>query len=297
MKQAVTLFMLFSVFTNCAAQPGTSSFTSENFEKQILAYQPEKGNLTEKDYMHGLMILNEVKKDVENNPANFVCPDYFNILSCFLSLQENTQTIELAFQKFKNAEGSCDYFLSKGLFESEKYNILRSAIKKQIAICSTDAKTESKPSDIKEYASKNNLNYNLVQLMVDINNRDQMYRADKTTDFSKQTPLDLKNQQLIDSLYTVYQKYIGTSIAGEKYNYIMWSVIQHSNPEMMKKYIPVVHRAVKNGNLDATPFKMLIDRYYGLTYGYQVYGSQSGFGFKMATDAQKIEIEQKYGLK
>lgn len=296
MKQIITFFMLISIVSGCKAQTSTPDFNSESFEQQVLAYQPKQGHLSEKDYKYGLMILNEVKKDVNNNPANFTCPDYFNILSSFLSLRENIETVEMAYEKFKNSEGSCEYFLSKGLFKAAKYNIIRSDVEKQITICSGAKVNNSTPLNLKEYASKNNLNYNLVQLIESINKRDNKYRADETTDFSKQTPLDIENQRLIDSLYTAHHKYLGTSLTGEKYNYVMWSVIQHSNPEMMGKYLPVVQEAVETGELGEKPFKMLIDRYYGLTYGYQIFGSQSGFGFKMANDTQRKEVEEKYGV-
>jgi hypothetical protein len=76
----------------------------------------------------------------------------------------------------------------------------------------------------------------------------------------------------------------------------MWSVIQHSNPEMMEKYLPIVNKAVENNDLDKTPLKMLIDRYYGLKYGYQIFGSQNGFGFKMADDETRNKIIKQYGI-
>lgn len=296
MKHIIPFFLLILIFTRCASQPSTSIFTTENFEKAVLAYEPKQGDLAEKDYQHGLMILNEVKKDVENSPANFNCADYFNILTSFLSLRENLQTINLAFEKFKNADGSCEYFLSRGLFKSDKYDRVRADIEKQITVCSGTKKADSGPRDLKEYASKNKLDYPLVQLMENINLRDNKYRKDETTDFSKQTPLDLENQRLVDSLYSVHNTYIGTSLTGKDYNYVMWAVIQHSNPEMMGIYLPVVHEAVQTGQLDAAPFKMLIDRYYGLTYGYQIFGTQGGFGFKMANEKQRKEIEEKYGI-
>ena len=76
----------------------------------------------------------------------------------------------------------------------------------------------------------------------------------------------------------------------------MWAVIQHSNPELMAEYLPIIQDAVKEKELDETPFKMLIDRYYGLKYGYQIFGSQSGFGFKLADEETRIKIEKKYQI-
>ena len=41
---------------------------------------------------------------------------------------------------------------------------------------------------------------------------------------------------------------------------------------------------------------MFVDRYYGLKYGYQVFGSQSGFGFELADPKTKEKIENDLGL-
>jgi len=76
----------------------------------------------------------------------------------------------------------------------------------------------------------------------------------------------------------------------------MWAVIQHSNLEMMERYLPVIQKAVKDKELNIVPLKMLIDRFYGLKYGYQIFGSQSGFGFEMADEKTRKEIELKYGI-
>ncbi|MFK7783667.1 MAG: hypothetical protein AB8B56_01055 [Crocinitomicaceae bacterium] len=64
----------------------------------------------------------------------------------------------------------------------------------------------------------------------------------------------------------------------------------------MEKYLPILQKAVADGQINEKPFKMLIDRYYGLKYGYQVFGSQSGCGFELADDKKREEIKTKYNL-
>jgi len=66
--------------------------------------------------------------------------------------------------------------------------------------------------------------------------------------------------------------------------------------ETMERYLPVVQDAVRDGELDVGPLKLLIDRYYGLKYGYQVFGTQSGFGFRMADAEKKEQIKLEYGI-
>lgn len=242
------------------------------------------------------MILSETKKYVKNEPKKFNRADYFNILSCFLSLQENEETINIAFQKFKNSEGSCEYFLDKTLFKSPKYDVVREEITKQNLICEKSTPVDSTPLDLNEYARKNNLDINLILAIDKIARLDEKYRKLETTDWSKQTPLDQENQKTIHTLYNLHKSYIGKTLVGEKFSYTMWSVIQHSNVEIMEQYLPIIQKAVAEKELDLAPFKMLIDRFYGLKYGYQIFGSQSGFGFEMADEKKRKEIELKYGI-
>ena len=73
-------------------------------------------------------------------------------------------------------------------------------------------------------------------------------------------------------------------------------MIQHAQVETMGRYLPVVHQAFLSGELAAGPLKMLIDRYYGLKYGYQIFGSQTGFGFDLADEQTREAILEQYQL-
>jgi hypothetical protein len=63
---------------------------------------------------------------------------------------------------------------------------------------------------------------------------------------------------------------------------------------MMEEYIPIVHRAVAEGQLEATPFKMLIDRVQTIRHGTQVFGSQ--VGVPLADDQTRSAVKSRYGL-
>ena len=292
MKQIIILMILVTTISCKGQDSNQAEFTYENFENEILKYEPiKRENVSDKDYNHGIMILSETKNYVKNDPNNFNRSDYFNILSCFLSFKENKETINIAFEKFKNSEGSCEYFLDKKLFKSPKYDIVREEITKQRLVCE-----QSTPLDLNEYSQKNNFDINLIMIINEISISDNKYRKDETTDWSKQSLLDKKNQILIDSLFNKYGRYIGKSFVGEKFDFVMWSVIQHSTVDMMEKYLPIIQKAVEEKELEIVPFKMLIDRFYGLKYGYQIFGSQIGFGFKLADDKKRKEIELKYGI-
>lgn len=175
--------------------------------------------------------------------------------------------------------------------------MVRDDYNQQLAKCKATINIEKEP-DLQEYSKANNLEFSLVQEIYKININDQKYRdsgAEKKLPQDQQI-LDKKNQAIIDSLYNKYNTYIGRSLVGKKFESVMWAVIQHSNVEMMDRYLPIVKKAVTDKELEAAPLKMLIDRFYGLKYGYQIFGSQSGFGFKSADEKTKSDVKKKYGI-
>lgn len=302
MNNSLTIFLSSVLFVcwNCQAQEPASTFTYDDFEAQILDYQPSKtADLSDRAFDFGTMVLRETKSATKNDPANFNYADYFNILSAFLTLQESPENIQLAFQKLKDTEGSCEYFIAfkETVVETDKYLPVRAQWLKREQECRQNQPPKEETFDLQAYVEEFNLDEALVVLMDRIEQADQQYRTvEGDNDKEQQRTLDLENQKLIDSLYGVYKSYVGRSIVGKRYESTMWAVIQHSNVDMMERYLPVVHAAVQKGELELVPLKMLIDRYYGLRYGYQVFGSQSGFGFELADKATRDTIADKYGI-
>lgn len=294
MKYLILSIFILSTFINCNAQSNNFTFSYDNFEKEIMVYEPEQREVSDKNFAHGVFVLNEVKKDVKNDILGFNRADYFNILSSFVTLNESKKNIITAYNKFKKSQGSCEYFMSSGIFKSSKFDLIRDDIEKQTLLCQTSNTNESTEIDIKTYSSDKNLDYNLLELIVKIDKLDQKYRNDKNIDWSKQIPIDKENQQIIDSLYTKYKKYIGTSLVGVKYNSVMWEVIQHSNIEMMEKFLPIIQNAVKQKEIDVVPFKMLIDRIYSQKENYQIFGSQGGV--ELASEEIRKKVIAKYEL-
>lgn len=292
----ILLFLIINV--SCIAQ-NKSKFDYPNFENQLISYEPTQNpNTSEKDYNYGVMIIKETKTSIKNNPKNFNIADYFNVLSAFLNLKESKENINLAFQKFKDAEGSCEYFLQfeNSVEKNSKYDIIRAEYNEQLVKCKSET-VPKKELDLSKYCKTYGLNLPLVEKINKVNIDDQKYRTNPTSELlAKQQKLDKQNQITIDSIFNIYKSYVGRSLVGKKYESVMWAVIQHSDVEMMERYLPIVQKAVSKKELDLTPFKMLIDRYYGFKYGYQIFGSQSGFGFKLADDKKRKEIELKYGI-
>ncbi|WP_178984706.1 hypothetical protein [Winogradskyella helgolandensis] len=294
MKYLILPVFILSTFICCNAQTNEFTFSYENFEKEIIGYEPKQNEVSDKKFEHSVFVLNEVKKDVNNDALGFNRADYFNILSSFLTLNESKKNILIAYNKFKKSEGSCEYFVG-GLFKSDKFDLIRDDIENQILLCKTSSLEKSTEVNLKTYSSENNLDYNLVELISNISKLDQEYRsAEEKIYLKKQPELDKRNQKLIDSLFNKYQKYNGKTLVGEKFESVMWSVIQHSNLEMMEKYLPIIQKAVQDDDLHQTPFKMLIDRIYSQKENYQIFGSQGGV--ELASEEIRKKVIAKYKI-
>jgi hypothetical protein len=290
MKQYYLIILMLLAFCICKAQSNEILFTENNFEAKFLNYVPiQKTDVPLKNYNWSKEVISETKKSLTDNGNNYFAAHYWNILTAFDYLQEDKELLKIVFIKLTNSKGGCDYITS--FKEKVKFDEKIPDLYNQYYNYCNKREVKEIKFNINKYISDNKLNKSLVKLINKIDSDDQKYRGTE-----EQTILDKQNQKLIDSLNIKHKKYIGKSLVGEKFESVMWAVIQHSNPEMMEKYLPIVHKAVKKNELDKTTLKMLIDRFYGLKYGYQIFGSQSGFGFKIADEKTRNKIIEKYGI-
>ena len=301
MKKLNFLFLAIVMLQNFShAQLEATNFTTKNLESKILTYQPsQREGVTDEKFSHGKFILDKIKDNAKKNNLQFIYPDYWNITMAFISLGEPKVHIEIAFQKAidDNAESICEYV---DAFGDKAVNRLTEQIPEVFLPFYEDcSKMEYKEEklDCKKYAAERNLNLELVELINNIGEDDQKYRKMKEVDWSKQTTLDKLNLELVDSLYQKYGKYVGNDLVGKKLETVMWAVIQHSNIESMEKYLPIIHQAVKEGNVNQTPFEMLLDRIHCIKYNYQFFGSQFGGDCKLTDKEKRLAIKKKYELK
>jgi hypothetical protein len=70
--------------------------------------------------------------------------------------------------------------------------------------------------------------------------------------------------------------WLNKKLIGERANKTLFLVIQHSNKETRMKYLPVMRKAVKDGNADPASFALLEDRVRLENGKKQIYGSQIG---------------------
>ncbi len=300
-KLNLLLLVIMLLQTALSAQSKEIIFTEKNLEQNILTYQPpHRESVSKKDFDQGVFILNEVRKDIKKDNLKFCYADYWNLMTSFHYLKEPQANVELVFQKAidDNPTSICEYIDAFG----EKAVIrLSNSIPKVFLPFYENCKNETSIKEIfdpKKYAQENGFDLNLVQLMHQISEDDQKYRkVDGQVDWSKQTPLDEKNMQLIDSLYNIKHTYIGSSLVGKKLESAMWAVIQHSNIETMEKYLPIMHEAVKKGELSDGTLKLTIDRIYCSKYNYQPFGSQYGSGCELSSKEVREKVKEQYGLK
>lgn len=286
--------MLIIVFCGLKAygqNTGNKSWNYKNFESKFLVYEPsKKEGVSDKDFSFGQMVVSETKKSIDNNSENFNHSDYWNITTALYSLNEEKEIWEIPLKKLAETRGGCEYLISfkeRARFYEESKELYESLIKN----CESQLK-EEKVFDLSKYVKENLLDLGLVSLIKKIGEDDQKYRD--LNKIERQHQLDSRNQILIDSLFKKHKTYIGKTLVGEKYNVVMWAVIQHSNLEMMERYLPVVQKAVEEKEIHQTPFKMLIDRIYWFREGYQIFGSQAGVD--LADEKKRMEVAKKYKI-
>ncbi len=297
MKQSI-IIVLMIINLSCKGQvKDVVTFTNENFETEFFSYTPTNvdQNISIKDFDWARFVISETQKQLDNDVKKYNVTHYWNIISAFEALDLDEEYLKMVFLKLAKSKGSCAYITSfKDKVEFD--DTIPDLYNKYYDACRKDEIKEENFSLI-DYIRRNNLDSSLVKVIHQIDEDDQKYRSADDEGFRlKQPILDEQNQILIDSLFVTYRRYLGESLVGEKYSHTMWSVIQHSNLKMMEKYLPIIGEAVDNNELEVTPFKMLIDRVYGLKYGYQVFGSQSGFGFEMADDKTRQMVKSKYNI-
>jgi len=293
-----TIILSVTLFIVCnAVYAQKPAFTYENFEKEILNFKPEKKQeVSQEKFNYASMILSETKKATKENPDNFNLADYFNILFAFLNLDVPDDALDIAYKKFSSTPGSCEYLISfkDKVNQGTIYDRIRSRYMADLDKCNGLPKKAEQPDQKNDRTEK----LPLVKLMDDILKQDQQFRSTglpNEDSATKQKKFDIKNQESIDSLFKVHRTYVGKSMVGEKYQSVMWIVIQHSDLGRMEKYLPIISKATLSKELPEVNLKMLIDRIYAIKYKYQIFGSQGGV--KLADEKTIQSVRAQYNLK
>ena len=85
--------------------------------------------------------------------------------------------------------------------------------------------------------------------------------------------LDGENIKRVEEIIAKYG-YPGKALVGTPENRAAWIVIQHSSPQVIQKYFPMLREAGKNGDLDRQSLAITEDRNLMYQGKKQIYGSQ-----------------------
>ena len=293
-KNGIILLFILSIEVSCHSQNDPAGFTADNFAEKIMTYVPvQKKDISDEAFGKGKFQLESTLSNIGRDPEKLIAGDYWNIGNALSHLGEDRPVIELAFELAAANDRAtlCQYAekISGSAFEQ--------AIPETFARFRESCKSlpPEKPLDLDAYIAEQKLDAGLVRLMADIKERDGRHRSDEPIDWEKQHALDRRNQQQIDSLYRQHGAYVGRSLVGEKFEFVMFQVIQHSDPERMDAYLPVVAQAVEENEVSDTALKYLLDRIYALREGYQIFGSQQGV--PGGTPEQIRSVKEKYQLR
>ncbi len=146
--------------------------------------------------------------------------------------------------------------------------------------------------DIESYVSEGGYDEKLIVELDRIARLDQKYRLSDNLD--QQRPLDIQNAKDVEAIITKYG-YPGRRLVGERFESVAWAVLQHAELKYQEKYLPLIHKAVLEKQLEEQPLKMLIDRIYWKKTGFQIFGSQGSVDF--ADDKTIADVKKKYSLK
>lgn len=290
----ITIQVLIYCNNLVAQNNSTSVLTEENYIETIANYKPLKNeSISQSEFDYGKMIISEVQKTKRLDLL-----EYSNLLTAFLTLKESTENIHFILKKFIESDTNCEYTLAfeRQFLENKKYEPIKKELKERITLCKAKSDSETK-FDLEKYCKKYKLDCKLVKIIESVKINDEKNRKSMDENWAKkQMELDSKNQKIIDSLYKIHKTYIGKTLVGTKFEVVMWSVVQHGSVDYMEKYLPIIHKEYLNKNLPDTPLKMLLDRFYGLKYGYQFFGTQQGFGFESSNEDEIKKIKKKYQL-
>ena len=99
---------------------------------------------------------------------------------------------------------------------------------------------------------------------------------------------DEKNRESIIKILDEFG-YPGKTMVGDETSKAAWYVIQHSDPETMGKYLPMIKEAGEKGELHQAYVATMEDRYLMHSGKPQIYGSQSfGYTVKDAETGEDI---------
>lgn len=274
--------------------------TLATFDQDILDYiPPPSPDVDPTVHERWAERLRETYGLVREDDGVFNRADYWNVAIGFIAMEADLELVRMAFLRAAEVDPE-GWHLYMEEFPHKFDQLLPEEYEAFMAgTSSQDSRSEVVKLSLADYARDHGLDAELVVLMDALDERDQQYRQnddflDDPDAMESQGRLDRMNAGQVDSLRGVHGGYVGRSLVGERYEHVMWEVVQHSNVDLMEAYLPVCHRAVEEDEMPKALLKMLLDRVYTIRTGKQVFGSQAGVDF---VDAEtKAQVKERYSL-
>jgi hypothetical protein len=261
------------------------------FSQYYIPSKPE--NITEQAYASGKQILISSYEQAKNLP--YVAADYWNFAVAYYKMGQSKDSVYAFLEKSSLTERAsfCEivnmyHEKKEGINNTGMFQLIGDPYKLLVSGCETI--TSAPLMSAEEYARQQNLSEALILQLHQLQQADQRYRTPKYIP-GEQSKLDSINLIQAEQLLTQHG-YVGRSLAGQRYEHVLWMIIQHSNLNSQEKYLAMIHAAVQAGELSEAPLKMLLDRIYTQKTGKQIFGSQLNVPF---ADQSVIEsVKERY---
>jgi len=257
------------------------------------------------DYTKGIHILEQTNQRINSRNGEIGSIDYWNLaVGTAFSEQDKVKTYEylLKSQQLDNAGfyENMEYLISfsnKDIRTTYFYKLLG---QKFLNLFETSKNGLKSSESSGELEVENIKNQEVVNILIEMMDRDTKYRTDKNFLFEenlqkKQYELDAVNRAELIKLFDKYG-YVGKSITGDNLykNYICLLVEHGQNLTDQKKWLPIIAEAYNKGEMTANPLKMLLDRIGWKENNKQYFGSHIGVPFASKEDINAIKL--KYGI-
>jgi hypothetical protein len=122
-------------------------------------------------------------------------------------------------------------------------------------------------------AIKSNPKYEqkMIALIETMSDKDQKFRFFNQMD--KQLIFDDQNRIILDSIFTNYG-YSGISKVHDLYSTYIAIILLHMGPDFMEKWMPLLLKTFKSGDLDKGSIMFALDRLHTIKYERQFFGIQ-----------------------
>ncbi|MFZ6011362.1 MAG: DUF6624 domain-containing protein [Bacteroidota bacterium] len=260
-------------------------------QELIIPSRPD--HVAESDFRNGELMLKNAYQQVKEDNNNVLAHDYWNFAIAYYKMGQPKEAVYdfLLKASFTSRKDFCEivnvyHDHVKGINNAVLYKLLGKEYEALVEDCL--ASTASEVFDIETYITANNYDKELIHQLADLLRDDQKFRKGKENDLQQRAEVDRMNIKKVETIIAKYG-YPGKTLAGEKFDFVVWMVIQHAELEYQEKYLPVIAKAVKEKELDKTPLRMLIDRVYTKKTGLQIFGSQIGVRFLIIIRLKKLD--------